>query len=151
MEKLLHNSALLEALADDIEDNESQNDTGETTIDDMAAAVLVDDLHRAMGVFVCSPQNIEDGNVCGALDDTPECVSEGQCFHSQRTPKWKENGLRAEQSKVEVLYDGDYNTIVTSTTMQSTVTNDDTYQSFDEISTTQRTKGFFRKLFRNIR
>lgn len=134
-----------------IGDKEEKDDTAATTIDDMVTSIFVDDLQRAIGVIGCSPQAMEDAGVCSTMDYAQEFVTEGHCFHSQQTPKAGGDLLESERSKVELLYDGDYSTVVSTATSHSIVTNDDTYQSFEEISAEQghpRRGGFLQKLFK---
>lgn len=103
------------------------------TIDDMAAAIFVEDLQRALSAIGCTPRCIEDAGICVPFDAAHDYVTTGPCFDGDS------DDADEIPSRIEVMFDGENDTIMSS---RESIGPGSTYESFRSIEATTRVRNF---------
>lgn len=98
------------------------------TINDVATALFVVDLERALDAMGCSPQYIEESGVCISVDTAHDFITAGPCFElAEGDPN------KAIPSKIEVMRDGENDTIMSSGMPSDSLTSVSDYEAFGGI------------------
>ena len=108
------------------------------TIDDLAAAFFVDDLQRALSAMGCTPDRIESSGICLPFDTAHEYVTAGPCFGPADENPDDYDVKPSIPSKIEVLFDGESDTIMSTSVCSGSIGSGSSYESFRRIEVTSR-------------